>query len=80
MKKKKKKSDVIGGKREGEERKRRAINEHHVCSKMVEQGDIRVMDECGLDTKMSLSVSVCRTSRGCRVNMQIRADRFRKSI
>lgn len=30
----------------------------------------RVMDECGLDAKMSLSVSA---SRGCRVDTQIRA-------
>lgn len=31
----------------------------------------RMMDECGFDTKMSLCVSVCRTSQGCRVNIRI---------
>ena len=31
----------------------------------------RMMDECGFDTKMSLCVSVCRTSRCCRVSVHI---------
>lgn len=31
----------------------------------------QMMDECGFDTKMSLCVSACRMSQGCRANMQI---------